>query len=184
MPHETDPYRRLSKRELYRNPWLVVETHDIVHPSGARGEHVLVSGGRASGVLAVEDGAFLFTRQPRFAARSWVVEVVKGGAEEDESALQCAQREMREELGLEAQSWVPLGVAYEIPSIMEEPVHLFLARDLTRVPTEPEHVETIEPLRMPIDDAYRAKYKGSPYLAPIIGTRARSATIATRSTRR
>lgn len=28
-----------------------------------------------------------------------------------------------------------------------------------------------------IDDAYRAKYKGSPYLAPMIGTRARSATI-------
>jgi len=28
-----------------------------------------------------------------------------------------------------------------------------------------------------IDDAYRAKYKGSPYLAPMIGTRARSATM-------
>jgi hypothetical protein len=28
-----------------------------------------------------------------------------------------------------------------------------------------------------IDDAYRAKYKGRPYLAPMIGTRARSATI-------
>jgi len=28
-----------------------------------------------------------------------------------------------------------------------------------------------------IDDAYRAKYKGSPYLAPMIAARARSATI-------
>ena len=28
-----------------------------------------------------------------------------------------------------------------------------------------------------IDDAYRAKYKGSPYLKPMIGERARSATI-------
>lgn len=28
-----------------------------------------------------------------------------------------------------------------------------------------------------IDDAYRAKYHGSPYLAPMIGARARSATI-------
>ena len=28
-----------------------------------------------------------------------------------------------------------------------------------------------------IDDAYRVKYKGSPYLAPMIGTRARSATV-------
>jgi hypothetical protein len=28
-----------------------------------------------------------------------------------------------------------------------------------------------------IDDAYREKYKGSPYLKPMIGERARSATI-------
>ena len=28
-----------------------------------------------------------------------------------------------------------------------------------------------------IDDAYRAKYSGSPYLSPMIGARARSATI-------
>jgi len=28
-----------------------------------------------------------------------------------------------------------------------------------------------------IDDAYRAKYRGSPYLNPMIGTRARSATV-------
>ena len=28
-----------------------------------------------------------------------------------------------------------------------------------------------------IDDAYRAKYRGSPYLSPMIGARARSATV-------
>ena len=28
-----------------------------------------------------------------------------------------------------------------------------------------------------IDDAYRAKYKGSPYLSPMIGARARAATV-------
>jgi hypothetical protein len=28
-----------------------------------------------------------------------------------------------------------------------------------------------------IDDAYRSKYKGSPYLSPMIGARARSATV-------
>jgi len=34
-----------------------------------------------------------------------------------------------------------------------------------------------EPINDRIDDAYRAKYKGSPYLAPMIGTTARSATV-------
>ena len=40
---------------------------------------------------------------------------------------------------------------------------------------------TFEPVEGPInewiDDAYRAKYRGSPYLEPMIGARARSATV-------
>jgi hypothetical protein len=40
---------------------------------------------------------------------------------------------------------------------------------------------TFEPANGPIndriDDAYRVKYKGSPYLSLMIGTRARSATV-------
>jgi len=33
------------------------------------------------------------------------------------------------------------------------------------------------PINDQIDDAYRAKYRGSPYLSPMIGARARSATV-------
>jgi hypothetical protein len=33
------------------------------------------------------------------------------------------------------------------------------------------------PINDRIDDAYQEKYKGSPYLAPMIGARARSATV-------
>ena len=33
------------------------------------------------------------------------------------------------------------------------------------------------PVNDHIDDAYRAKYRGSPYLKPMIGARARSATV-------
>ncbi|HZT69847.1 MAG TPA: DUF2255 family protein [Terriglobia bacterium] len=40
---------------------------------------------------------------------------------------------------------------------------------------------TFEPVEGPmndrVDDAYRTKYKGSPYLRPMIGERARSATV-------
>ena len=33
------------------------------------------------------------------------------------------------------------------------------------------------PINELIDDAYRKKYRGSPYLSPMIGARARSATV-------
>jgi 8-oxo-dGTP pyrophosphatase MutT (NUDIX family) len=154
------PYQRLALREAYRNPWVAVEVHDIVHPTGAPGEHVLVATGRASGVLVVDGDDFVLARQPRFAADAEILEIVKGGAGEGETALVCAQRELREELGLEAQRWTPLGEAYEIPSIVEHPVTLFVAQDLREVASAQERVEAVRAERIAIAEAYRAAIDG------------------------
>ena len=49
-----------------------------------------------------------------------------------------------------------------------------IAAGLTREVT----FETVDgPVNDRIDDAYRAKYQGSPYLKPMIGARARAATV-------
>ena len=45
-----------------------------------------------------------------------------------------------------------------------------LTKEVTFVPVN-------GPINDRIDDAYRAKYRGSPYLEPMIGARARSATV-------
>lgn len=155
-----DAYRRLTKREIYRNPWLAVEVHDVVHPTGANGEHVLIVTPASSGVLAIDGDDVIFAAQPRFGARATVVEIVKGGADPGETALACARRELREELGYDASTWTSLGDVYEIPSILNTPVTLFLARDLREVATDPESVERIERLRMPIQEAYAATGDG------------------------
>lgn len=154
------PYRRLAQREVYRNPWLAVEVHDIVHPTGATGEHALIATGRASGVLVAQGDAFVLARQPRFAADAEILEIVKGGAGDGETALACAQRELREELGLEAERWTPLGIVLEIPSIVAHPVALFLAQDLRVVASAQEHVEHVRAERIGIADAYRAAVDG------------------------
>ncbi len=154
------PYRRLAQREVYRNRWVAVEVHNVVHPTGATGEHVLIATGRACGVLVVDGDTFVLARQARFAADARVLEIVKGGADEGETLLACAQRELREELGFEAKCWDALGIAYEIPSIVQHPVTLFLARDLQTVATAQEDVEAVVGERIAIDDAYRAAADG------------------------
>lgn len=147
-----DPYTRVAAREIYRNRWLAVQVHDIVHPTGVAGEHVLVVPVPAVAVL-VEDGEhFIFTSQPRFAAAKHVLEVVKGGADAGEAPLDAAKRELREELGLEASEWTPLGTVYEIPSIVAPEVTLFLASGVTQRESNPEEVESIAPVRVPIDE--------------------------------
>ncbi|MBV8148622.1 MAG: NUDIX hydrolase, partial [Candidatus Eremiobacteraeota bacterium] len=76
------------------------------------------------------------------------VEIVKGGRNRGESALQCARRELHEELGIVAESWAELGTLYEIPSIVSEPLTLFVARDLKFEASRPEPNERIELVRM------------------------------------
>jgi 8-oxo-dGTP pyrophosphatase MutT (NUDIX family) len=157
---ETDPYTRVCARELYRNPWLAVEAHDIVHPNGTPGEHVLVVTPRACGVV-VEDGVdLLFARQPRFAARRWVTEIVKGGAAPGEPMLDAAKRELREELGISASQWSPLGRLYEIPSIVDSPVDIFVASGLTHRAAQPEEEESIEPVRIGARQALNDALRG------------------------
>lgn len=146
-------YQRLHARHVYSNPWVAVDAHAIVHPSGAPGEHVLVTTPQSCGVIVEDNGDLLFTLQPRFAAQRRVVEIVKGGAADGESPLECAQRELREELGIVARRWLPLGAIYEIPSIVDPPVVIFAARDLEFGPTQAEPEETISQVRMTIADA-------------------------------
>ncbi|GAC1404555.1 MAG: hypothetical protein NVSMB64_07960 [Candidatus Velthaea sp.] len=151
---------RRAKRTVYENPWLRFEAHDIVHPNGRPGEHGVVVTPPASAVVVVDGTDVVFARQARFAVGDTVLEIIKGGANPGESAIDCAKREMREEVGYAAGRWDALGIAYEIPSIVEQPVSLFLARDLRAVATAQEHVESIDTVRMPFMRALEAVASG------------------------
>jgi ADP-ribose pyrophosphatase len=153
-------YQRRNRRTVYENPWLRFEAHDIVHPNGRPGVHGVVVTPNASAVVALDGDDVILTRQARYAIDRVVLEVVKGGASEGETALQAARRELREELGAVAARWDDLGIAYEIPSIVQQPVSIFLARELTWVTSDPEDVESIDPVRMPFHAALRAAGAG------------------------
>jgi 8-oxo-dGDP phosphatase len=149
-------YVRRARRVVYENPWLRFEAHEIVHPNGAPGVHGVVVTPRASAVVLIDGGDVLLTRQPRFAVDAVVLEVIKGGRHEGEDGLACAQRESREEAGVSAARWTPLGETYEIPSIVQEPVDLYLGTELSPRPLAPEEVERIDVVRMPFGDALEA----------------------------
>ena len=157
----SDPgYVRNARRTTYENPWLRFVAHDMVHPNGRPGEHGVVITPRASAVVVLDGDEVVITRQARYAVNQTILEIVKGGAEPGEEPRAAAALELREEMGIEAARWDDLGITYEIPSIVQEGVSLFLARDLRAVATDPEDVETIVPVRMPFRVALRAAGRG------------------------
>jgi 8-oxo-dGTP pyrophosphatase MutT (NUDIX family) len=153
-------YVRKSRRTAYENRWLRFEAHDIVHPNGRPGEHGVVVTPHASAVVVLDGDDVILTRQARYAIGIHVLEVAKGGSDPGETPRATAERELREELGVEAGRWDDLGIVYEIPSIVQESVSLFLARDLRFVADDPEDVESIESVRVPLREALRSAATG------------------------
>ena len=81
------------------------------------------------------------------------IEVVGGGMEKNEKPLQAAQRELREELGIEAEEWIPLGEVNSFTTIVYCPVQLFLARKLRFTKRHLDSTEVITPVRVPFAKA-------------------------------
>lgn len=79
-----------------------------------------------------------------------VLELVAGLVEpSDGTALEAARRELREEVGLEADEWVELGSLLTSPGFTDERLTLFLARDVREVPRTPDAHEALTICKMP-----------------------------------
>jgi ADP-ribose pyrophosphatase len=81
------------------------------------------------------------------------LEAVSGGVEPDEDPLLTAQRELQEEIGLEAQEWTDLGVLDPFTGSVVSPTRLYLARGLKFVDCAPEGTEQIRRVMLPLAEA-------------------------------
>ena len=62
-------------------------------------------------------------------------------------------------------------------AVRQKAGRILAAGMIKEVSFEPVDGQGIDRIKDRIDDAYRAKYRGSPYLDPMIGKRARAATV-------
>jgi 8-oxo-dGTP pyrophosphatase MutT (NUDIX family) len=109
----------------------------------------------AVGILAIDAEHVWLTRQPReVAGMTDSLEIPAGKLDiPGEPPLQCAQRELVEEVGMYAGDWSELTGFYSSPGFSDEHVWLYLARDLKPVDggAQPEADERIEIVPWPLE---------------------------------
>ncbi len=131
-PKNLHPLKTLSKETiLNHNKFLRVEKHVVEFPGGQIiDDWAWIEIPSAAIVLARRvDGNFLVFRQTKYAIEGTSLAPVGGMLETNESPLDAAKRELREEMGYEAPTWVDLGNYIVDPNRGVATMHLFLALD-------------------------------------------------------
>jgi 8-oxo-dGTP pyrophosphatase MutT (NUDIX family) len=156
------PWRRLSSRRIYANPWIAVREDQVIRPDGNPGIYGVVEFQNwAVGVVPLtEDGDTFLVGQYRYTLGFYSWEIPEGGGAKTETPLASAQRELREETGLTAARWTYLGEAHLSNSATDEAGCVFLAEDLTPGEAEPEGTEELRLWRLPLEEAVRMAQTG------------------------
>jgi 8-oxo-dGTP pyrophosphatase MutT (NUDIX family) len=148
-------FTRHTRRVAYENPWITVWHDDVSRPDGSPGIYGVVHfANLAAGVVAL-DGSdrIVLVGQHRytFDADSW--EIPEGGVPADESALEGARRELREETGVDASTWREIARVDLSNSVTDERAVLYLATDLTLGEATPDPTEALAVRWVPFDEA-------------------------------
>lgn len=150
-----NPWRRVASRVVYENPWIRVREDEVIRPDGAPGIYGVVETRLATGVLALTpaDEVYL-VGQYRYALDIYSWEIVEGGADPGERALEACKRELREEAGLIAAHWAPLGGEIHLTNChSSERAYLYVATGLRHVGAAPEGTEELEVRKVPFAEA-------------------------------
>lgn len=127
----------LASSDLHRDTWVVAFRSDTITRPGVDDEapfrRLVLEHPGAAVVLALDDqDRALCLWQYRHPVGHRLVELPAGVCDHaGEEPLEVAQRELREEAGLQAAEWTPLLSTFSSPGYSAERIHYFLARGLS-----------------------------------------------------
>ncbi|MBY0521893.1 MAG: NUDIX hydrolase [Gemmataceae bacterium] len=164
-PH--GPWKIVASQEVYRDPWIQLRKDDVIRPDGHAGTFSVVHLKAGVTVLAMDDAGNVFlTEEFHYGVGRTTLECVSGGIEAGEDSVLTAQREMREELGIEARRWDDLGVVDPFTSSIVSPTRLYVARELRFGTQELEGTERIRCVKLSLTEAVAAVMDGRITHAP------------------
>ena len=145
-----------SATEVLRGPVVSVEDLVVVAPDGGLHERQVVRHPGAVSVVPLTDrDTIVLIRQYRVALDAFLLEIPAGKRDvAGEPPQDTARRELVEEVGLDAESLVPLAEFHNSPGFCDEHSIVFLATGLTPVAVERQGVEEehLEVTEVGIDD--------------------------------
>ena len=162
MPESKNPWKTLNVTEVYDNPWIHIDEHDVINPSGNPGIYGKIHFKNiACGIIPLDDdNTTWIVGQYRYPLGRYSWEIPMGGVVVDTDLIAGAQRELKEETGLTAVHWKKILDVDLSNSITDEVGVVYVAEGLTRGEPDFEETERIEIRELPFDDLVQMALDG------------------------
>ncbi len=145
----------LGSRVVYEGKVVTLRVDEIALSRSRKATREVVEHPGAVVIIALDEaGEVALVRQYRHAVKRYLLELPAGGLEPGEEPLATAQRELREEVGVEAACWTSLGYFFSSPGFANEKLHVFLAQELRPAYAEPDEDEDIAVVRYGLSELY------------------------------
>ena len=162
MHTPSNPWKTLGSRTVYENAWIRLREDAVLRPDGREGIYSVVELRASVGVVAVNDNREIaLVGQWRYPLGRYSWEIPRGGSLPGESDVQkTAERELREETGVEAQTWRRLGAVDVNNGVTTDVEHLFLATGLRTGHAHQDPEEELHLRWVPFDNAVQMTLHG------------------------
>lgn len=157
MTNFENPWKKISSKLVYDNPWVSVHHEEVIKPNGQSGIYGLAHFKNfAAAVLPLDhDNNTWLVGQYRYTINEYSWEIPMGGGTLNSDILEAAKRELKEETGMEANLWTSMGNLHTSNSVTDEVGHLFLAQDLIFGESEPDDTEVLALKKVSLQEAVR-----------------------------
>jgi len=147
------PIKKLSRKSLYKTPWFEF-VEDIIERKGKKEPHAVLIMPKGISILPMDEkGNVYLVRQYRYAAEEYEIATVSGGIDKEETPIEGAERELKEELGITAKEIIDLGIVWPFTESVYCPTYIFLAKGLTFGKHDRESTEDIKTVKISLEKA-------------------------------
>ena len=162
MAGDIEDYEIISSEQVFDGKVVKLFLDDVRLPNGRKGRWERVEHPGAVGIVPLlDESTLLMVRQYRHAVRGDLLEIPAGKLERAEEPVECARRELLEEVGYKAEHMIKLAEFYNSPGYSDERFFLYLGKDLSPEEGESEPYEFLEVVKIDLNEALSMISHGS-----------------------
>jgi ADP-ribose pyrophosphatase len=147
--------KTINKNYIYKGKIVTLRQDDALLPNGVTAKREVIEHPGGVAVAAItDDDEILLVKQFRYPYGEAILEIPAGKRDsKDEDPLECGKRELREETGAVADTYISLGELYPTPGYCAEIIWLFAAKGISFGQTDLDEDEFVEVEKIPFEKA-------------------------------